>query len=98
MVTCIALIGPSGSGKSTILAAADPKILILDEPTAHLDEATERAILADLLTGTTGRTVLFSTHRALRPDHVDTVAGISGRRLEVVPEPASIIRTLGLQN
>ncbi len=77
----------SGGERQRLLLArallADPRILVLDEPTAHLDAETERAILADLLAGTEGRTVLFSTHRALRPELVDAVATISDGRLLV---------------
>ena len=71
----------SGGERQRLLLArallADPEILILDEPTAHLDEATEQAVLADLLSGTAGRTVLFSTHRRLRPDQIDSVVAIT---------------------
>ncbi len=42
---------------------ADGRILVLDEPTEHLDEPTARAFVADLVTITTGRTVLVLTHR-----------------------------------
>ncbi len=41
---------------------ADPAVLILDEPAAHLDAAGRRAFLADLLDATGGRTVLLITH------------------------------------
>ncbi len=42
---------------------ADVRVLILDEPTEHLDEATARAFVADLELATVGRTVLVLTHR-----------------------------------
>ena len=42
---------------------ADVRVLILDEPTEHLDEATARAFIADLELATAGRTVLVLTHR-----------------------------------
>ena len=38
------------------------RLLILDEPTAHLDPATRRALTADLLHATEGRSVLLITH------------------------------------
>ena len=41
---------------------ADPALLILDEPTAHLDAPTARALTADLLAVTRGRATLLITH------------------------------------
>jgi ATP-binding cassette, subfamily C, bacterial CydC len=41
---------------------ADPAVLILDEPTASLEPATRRALLADLLAATAGRALLLITH------------------------------------
>ncbi len=43
---------------------ADFAVLILDEPTAGLDQRTANAVIADLLSTTTGRTVLLISHRA----------------------------------
>ncbi|HEY9377132.1 MAG TPA: ATP-binding cassette domain-containing protein, partial [Jiangellaceae bacterium] len=42
---------------------ADFDVLVLDEPTEHLDEPTATALMADLLTETAGQTVLLMTHR-----------------------------------
>ncbi len=42
---------------------ADVRVLVLDEPTEHLDEAAARAFVAELPTATAGRTVLVLTHR-----------------------------------
>ncbi len=42
---------------------ADFDVLVLDEPTEHLDEPTAAALVADLLTETAGQTVLLMTHR-----------------------------------
>ena len=43
---------------------ADRAVLIFDEPTEHLDEATAAALTADLLAAADGRTAIFITHRA----------------------------------
>ena len=42
---------------------ADFPVVIFDEPTEHLDEATAEALTHDLLTETSGKTVLLITHR-----------------------------------
>ena len=42
---------------------ADRPVLLLDEPTAHLDAVTADTLAAELLTATEGRTALFVTHR-----------------------------------
>jgi ATP-binding cassette, subfamily C, bacterial CydCD len=42
---------------------ADVRLLILDEPTEHLDEDAARAFVADLAAATAGRTLLVLTHR-----------------------------------
>jgi len=42
---------------------ADVRILVLDEPTEHLDDAAARAFVADLPAATAGRTLLVLTHR-----------------------------------
>jgi ATP-binding cassette, subfamily C, bacterial CydC len=41
---------------------ADPPVLVLDEPTAHVDPDARAALMTDLLAATTGRTVLLATH------------------------------------
>ncbi len=51
---------------------ADFPIVVLDEPTEHLDGPTAMALNRDLLEETRGRTVLLITHRT------DMLAGIDG--------------------
>jgi ABC-type transport system involved in cytochrome bd biosynthesis fused ATPase/permease subunit len=43
---------------------ADTAVLVLDEPTAHLDRPAATALMADLMSATDGRAVLLITHRA----------------------------------
>ena len=52
---------------------ADPAVLILDEPTAHLDPEARAALTADLLTLTAGRTTLFITHELEGLEQVDEI-------------------------
>lgn len=40
----------------------DPGLILLDEPTAHLDEATQSRVLDEILAFAAGRTLLLATH------------------------------------
>jgi ABC-type transport system involved in cytochrome bd biosynthesis fused ATPase/permease subunit len=55
-------------------------VLVLDEPTAHLDVPTAEALVADVLDAADDRSVLLITHRPEGLDFVDSVV--------TVPEPA----------
>ncbi|MEU7867221.1 thiol reductant ABC exporter subunit CydC [Dactylosporangium sp. NPDC049140] len=57
---------------------ADFPVLVLDEPTEHLDEENAVALLKDLMDATRGRTVLLITHRADARDHVDSIVTLEG--------------------
>jgi ABC-type multidrug transport system fused ATPase/permease subunit len=52
---------------------ADPAVLILDEPTAHLDPEARAALTADLLALTAGRATLLITHELEGLDQVDEI-------------------------
>jgi ATP-binding cassette subfamily C protein CydCD len=52
---------------------ADLPVLVLDEPTAHLDTATAEAVAEDLLDATAGRSVVWITHGTVGLDRVDGV-------------------------
>ncbi len=52
---------------------ADPAVLILDEPTAHLDPEARSALTADLLTLTEGRATLLITHELDGLDALDEI-------------------------
>jgi thiol reductant ABC exporter CydC subunit len=48
-------------------------VLLVDEPTAHLDPVTAEAVVRDVLTAADGRSVLLITHRPEGLDLVDEV-------------------------
>jgi thiol reductant ABC exporter CydC subunit len=60
---------------------ADPPLLILDEPTAHLDPPARRALTADLLGATEGRAVLLITHELDGLDQVDEIVVLDHGRI-----------------
>jgi ABC-type transport system involved in cytochrome bd biosynthesis fused ATPase/permease subunit len=60
---------------------ADFPVLVLDEPTEHLDEQTADELTRDLLAAAEGRTVLLITHRGAGLDQVDEVVRIEEGRL-----------------
>jgi ABC-type transport system involved in cytochrome bd biosynthesis fused ATPase/permease subunit len=56
-------------------------VLVLDEPTEHIDWATASALLVDLLEANRARTVLPITHRHVRGDRLDMVLRLADGRL-----------------
>jgi thiol reductant ABC exporter CydC subunit len=52
---------------------ADPAVLVLDEPGAHLDAETRAALLADVFQVTAGRAILLITHDLDGLDQVDEI-------------------------
>ena len=67
----------SGGQRQRIVLArallADAPVLVLDEPTAHLDPSTAGALVRDVFSATQDRTVLLITHRREGLDLVDRV-------------------------
>ena len=84
------MVGPrgmavSGGERQRIALArallADPALLILDEPTAHLDPENRQALTADLLAATQGRATLLITHDLDGLDQVDEIVVLDRGRV-----------------
>jgi ATP-binding cassette subfamily C protein CydCD len=75
-----------------VLAAADADVVLLDEPTAHLDRATADAVLANLRTELAGRTVLHVTHRPEEAADADLVVEVTDGRVRLVRGAGEVMR------
>jgi ATP-binding cassette subfamily C protein CydC len=60
---------------------ANPAVLILDEPTAHLDPDARRSLTTDLLAATTGRSTLLITHDLEGLDLLDEIIVLDGGKV-----------------
>lgn len=61
----------------------DPAVLVLDEPTAHLDPDTRDAVLDDLLAAAAGRAVLVITHDPAVLPRADRVYTLRDKRVHL---------------
>ena len=60
---------------------ARPSLLVLDEPTAHLDPQAAEGLVADVIAAAGDASVLLITHRPEGLDLVDRVLELSGGRI-----------------
>jgi ATP-binding cassette, subfamily C, bacterial CydCD len=60
---------------------ADFPVLLLDEPAEHLDPEAAEALTQDLLTVTTGRSLLFITHRLTGLESVNEIVVMEQGRI-----------------
>jgi thiol reductant ABC exporter CydC subunit len=67
------------------LLLARPPILILDEPTAHLDGVTARAVLRNVLTMMAGHSILLITHRLDDTSGFDQILSLPGGAMNNSP-------------
>jgi thiol reductant ABC exporter CydC subunit len=75
---------------------ADPAVLILDEPTAHLDPAARQVLTADLLAASHGRATLLITHDLFGLDQVDEIVVLTGGLVAERGSHAELSRAGGL--
>lgn len=73
----------------------DPGLVLLDEPTAHLDVATEALVLDGLAEFAAGRTLIVATHSRAVAARMDKVFRIAGGKLLPAPKPALTDRSVG---
>lgn len=77
--------GLSGGQQQALLLARllirDPAIVLLDEPTAAMDEATERHFISRFKAWSADRTVIVATHRMRALDLVQRVLVVDNARL-----------------
>jgi len=66
---------------------ADARFVVLDEPTAHLDEDTAREVMHHIVTGAPGRGVLVITHSAIGLEEFDEVLELSDGRIHEAAAP-----------
>jgi ATP-binding cassette, subfamily C, bacterial CydC len=74
---------------------ADPALLILDEPAAHLHPGARRALTADLLAATTGRATLLITHDHDGLDQLDEIVVLADGRIVERGSHAALMRANG---
>jgi ABC-type multidrug transport system fused ATPase/permease subunit len=75
----------------------DPDILILDEPTAALDNATEKSILSTLSSWGKAKTVLIASHRASTVQCADRVLLLNdGQLTEIGSHPSRVTSSMAV--
>jgi ABC-type multidrug transport system fused ATPase/permease subunit len=73
--------------------AADPEVLVLDEPTSAVDAHTEARIAARLKVARSGRTTIVLTTSPLILGHADEVAFLDEDRVAAVGTHRELLRT-----
>ena len=82
----------------------DAPLLILDEPTAHLDTITEQQVIDGILQASQGRSLLWITHRLIAMEHMDEILVLRdgmvverGKHHELLAQRGDYWRTWELQ-
>ncbi|MFD1218227.1 MULTISPECIES: type I secretion system permease/ATPase [Microbulbifer] len=88
-------LGLSGGQRQSLLLARlfirEPNIVLLDEPTASLDEVTEKRFIAKLQRWLEGRTLVLATHRSSTLQLVDRIIVVdNGRIILDAPKDAAL--------
>ncbi len=88
----------SGGERQAVMMArallAKPQVLVLDEPTAALDNAAEARLVRDIKPFLQGRTLIVATHRAPLLDLVDRIIWMDGGRIIADGPKTEILKKL----
>lgn len=80
-------LGLSGGQRQSLLLSRliirQPHIVLLDEPTASLDDVTERRLLDNLTTWSQGRTLVIATHRTSVLSLVDRIIVVDNGQIVI---------------
>lgn len=91
-------IGLSGGQKQAILLARlilrDPAVVLLDEPTAAMDDTTERHFIEGFARWSAGKTVVIATHRMRALDLVSRVIVVEGGKIVLDDNREAALATL----
>ena len=92
----------SGGERQSVMLArtllGDPRALVLDEPTAAMDNAMEASIVRELGAALGDRTLIIATHRAPLLGLVDRLVWIEHGRIVADGPKAEILRKVSGQN
>lgn len=90
--------GLSGGQRQAVLLARmlirEPAVMLLDEPTAAMDEATERQFIERFALWSAGRTVVIATHRMRVLDLVDRVIVLEQGAVALDGPREQVLKTL----
>lgn len=90
--------GLSGGQVQALLLARSlirqPQIILLDEPTASMDETSERQFMREFRQWCTGRTLIVATHRMRVLDLVDRVIVLNNGRVMLDDEKVAALNTM----
>ncbi|MCA0893952.1 type I secretion system permease/ATPase [Microbulbifer agarilyticus] len=86
-------LGLSGGQRQSLLLARlfirSPQVILLDEPTASLDDLTEKRFIEKLQRWGSGRTLILATHRSSTLQLVDRIIVVENGRL-IIDAPKQI--------
>ncbi len=93
--------GLSGGQQQALLLSRmlirNPSVVLLDEPTASMDETTERLFIRRFGEWSKGKTVVIATHRMRVLDLVERVVALDQGRIVLDAEKAAALRALAGQ-